>query len=87
MNTQLAIRTNLSLKRAAFRKAKKQGVTLTLVVNNLLKNYVEGDYEVNLINKTHTEENYEVEVEELFADPEIVKAANELAEYLRTHDL
>lgn len=81
MTTQLAIRTEMNLKRSALKKAKKQGLTLSFVVNRLLRDYVEENYEVSLKKKGDVEA--EVTCDELFFDKDIVKAANKLSRYLK----
>lgn len=85
MTTQLAIRTDFSLKHLAAKKAKRQGLTLSFILNRLLKNYVEEDYEVLFRRKKELED--EVSCDELFFDRDIVAAANTLSDYLRSHPL
>lgn len=85
MTTQVAVRTDFRLKKEALSKAQKQGLTLSFIVNRLLKDYVEEDYEVLFQKK----KNFEAEVtcDELFFDKDIVAAANKLASYVRNNPL
>lgn len=85
MSTQLAIRTDSRLKRLAAKKARTQGLTLSFVLNRLLKDYVQEDYEVFL--KKRSSDESEVTCDELFFHPEIVSAANKLADYVRNNPL
>lgn len=85
MTTQLAIRTDIRLKRSAAQKAKQHGLTLSFIINQLLKNYVEEDYEFFFRRKK--EPHDEVTCDKLFFDRDIVIAANKLSDYLRHHPL
>ena len=89
MTTQLAIRTNARLKKKALQKARQQGVTLTLVVNEFLDQYVKGDYLIRLV--PTDQEDYEPDVEdmtdEFMKDPEFAATAKRLEEYLRKNPL
>ena len=85
MTTQLAVRTDVTLKDLALKKAQGQGITLSFVVNCFLKDYVEEDYQVLLRKKTDMEP--EVTCDELFFDKDIVAAANKLADYVRNNPL
>lgn len=85
MTTQLAVRTDVNLKRLATKKARRQGLTLSFLVNRLLRNYIEEDYEIFLKSKRELED--EVTCDELFFDRDIVAAANTLSEYLRRHPI
>ncbi|GEM_PF-5981266 len=85
MTTQVAVRTDVNLKRLALKKVRYQGLTLSFVINRLLKEYVEEDYEVLLRKKIDAEP--EVSTEEIFSAPEIVDAANKLSKYLRNKKL
>ena len=81
MSTQVAVRTEINLKRLALQKARIQGITLSFVINRFLKDYVEEDYQVLLKKKNEDE----VTCDELFFDRDIVSAANKLAEYVRNN--
>ena len=86
MSTQVAVRTDVRLKQLALRKARIQGLTLSFVINRLLKDYVEKDYQV-FLRKQHELDEAEVTCDELFFDRDIVSAANTLAEYVRNNPL
>lgn len=83
MTTQLSVKTDLGVKRAAQKKAAAQGVTLTLVVNKFLEKFASGDFEFTLVSVSQPD----VVVDELFASEKIVKKANKISEYLSGRDL
>lgn len=83
MTTQLSIKTEEEIKKAAQKKAAEQGITLTVAVNSFLKKFSEGEFRFELTKK----QEEEITVDELFRSKKIVERANKIARYLSSKEL
>ena len=83
MTTQLAIKTDEAIKKAAQQKASAQGVTLTFIINTFLKKFAKGDFEIKMVST----QGADVSMDELFQNKKIIKQVNKISEYLSNKEL
>ena len=55
MTTNTIFNMNVTLKKAAMRKAKKEGLTLSDILNFSARAYINGDIQVRIINRDTAE--------------------------------
>ena len=77
MQSQVIFKTDGQLKRAAQKKAKQEGISLKMVLNHCMKDYVDG--------KIHFYFSYqkEPEVEVLQVSPDLQKKMDKIADLLK----
>jgi len=77
MQSQVIFKTEQNLKKAALKKAKKEGMSLKMVLNHCMKDYVDG--------KIHFYFSYqkEPEVEILEVTPDLQKKIDKIVDLLK----
>ncbi len=74
--TQVSFVTDMSLKKRALQKAKKEGVTLKALLTMAMKSYVNNNLELGLKQKDEF-------FDDVFSSKAVIKKSNELGEALK----